>query len=234
MDLYALLQLADTAWPTGGFAFSQGLESHARLGLIADEKTFTEYLDSYLGQVASHELPFLNSAFQFCFLQNEAQKKEFKNLAEEWNASLTAAPIKKASITQGKAWLRLVEAVYPTFSVQSFLSALTISRRLTNFNIPPHFLLVYAWVMKSLACDLETAQTLFFHLALRDQMSAAIRLGLLGPLQAQTLQIKLQKCCRVYRERYGNLDYTQAQRTAPLIDIGQSYSPQLYSRLFQN
>lgn len=224
MNTFTLLQLADAAWPTGGFAFSQGLESQARIGLISDEKTFVEYLESYLGQIASYDLPFLNSGFELVL----DSSPDFLMLAEEWEAGMTTAPMKKASLTQGKAWLRLIDSVHPQLSSKLFCESLKVTQ------VEEHFLLVFIWSLKSLGCSLSDGQTLLFHMALRDQLSAAIRLGLIGPLQAQSFQSRFHAICDHYIQRYGNIKYTSACKTAPLIEIGQGYSPQLYSRLFQN
>jgi len=57
-----LLQLGDSAFPSGGFAFSNGLESLAKLGHIRAMEDFEGYLECHLEQIAGAEIPFLNSA----------------------------------------------------------------------------------------------------------------------------------------------------------------------------
>ena len=69
---------------------------------------------------------------------------------------------------------------------------------------------------------------------LRDQMSAAVRLGVIGPLEAARRQQGLYEyCARILAEGDG-IEYTGATRTAPQLDIAQSLHDHLYSRLFQS
>ena len=53
---YELMHLADSALPAGGYAFSSGLESAYRLGLLSDEAALQEYIEGFLHGVATAEL----------------------------------------------------------------------------------------------------------------------------------------------------------------------------------
>src|SRR5262245_42892320 len=57
--LLALLQLCDTALPTGAYAFSNGLETYTQKGLIHDAATLQEWLEALLHHAVrgSHLLP---------------------------------------------------------------------------------------------------------------------------------------------------------------------------------
>ena len=60
--LARLLHLADSALPTGSFAYSYGLESSVTFGLLRTEAELRAYLYSFLQQVVGFELPFITSA----------------------------------------------------------------------------------------------------------------------------------------------------------------------------
>lgn len=50
--LLALIQLSDSALPTGSFSHSFGLESYLQRGLVDDAEDFTQWLRGYLDQMA--------------------------------------------------------------------------------------------------------------------------------------------------------------------------------------
>jgi urease accessory protein len=74
-------------------------------------------------------------------------------------------------------------------------------------------------------------------MSLRDQLGAAVRLGLVGSLQAQRLHREhilageALLAARADRIRAG---HAAAERAAPMIDLGQASHPRLYSKLFQS
>jgi len=75
---------------------------------------------------------------------------------------------------------------------------------------------------------------LFLFQILRDQMSAAVRLGVIGPLEAARRQQGLYEYCARILDEVDGIEYTGATRTAPQLDIAQSLHDHLYSRLFQS
>ena len=60
--LLLLLQLGDAALPTGGYAFSGGLEAARQLGLVADGAGLHQFARQALRTAGTCELPFLRAA----------------------------------------------------------------------------------------------------------------------------------------------------------------------------
>jgi urease accessory protein UreF len=79
LEPYTLMHLADSALPTGGFAFSQGLESMGKSGHLKSESDFREYLTAQLKTVGEFELPFMNSAYALCDDFDQAVPKNGKH-----------------------------------------------------------------------------------------------------------------------------------------------------------
>lgn len=50
--LFRLIQMTDSAFPVGGFSFSNGLETAAHLGIVHDAQTLLAYARSVAGQAA--------------------------------------------------------------------------------------------------------------------------------------------------------------------------------------
>jgi urease accessory protein len=220
-----LLQLADSAFPSGSFAFSNGLESLAKLGFVRSMADFEQYLECHLEQIAGAEVPFLNSAHGAWSRDAGA---EMERVAMEWDAWLFMPTQRRSSLAQGQAWSRVMEEAYPSADLRS-MRAWFLLREL-----PLHFLMVFGASLKAAEKTLEDARTLFLHMAIRDQLGAAVRLGLLGSLQAQRLHRKFIGVAETFLARSRDWDYSQSTRTSPMIEIAQASHPYLYSKLFQS
>jgi urease accessory protein len=221
------MQLADACFPSGGFAFSNGLESLAKLGYVKRMEEFRQYLDCHLEQVTSAEMPFLNSAYEAAgaWLSDEPA---FEAVAREWDAWLFMPSQRKSSLAQGQAWSRAMEAAYDEPGIRSVRPWFLAEK------LPLHFLPVFAATLKAAGIPLAEGQSLMLHMALRDQLGAAVRLGLLGSMQAQKLHREFIRVGEAYRLRRADWDFTMAVRTAPMIDLAQASHPNLYSKLFQS
>jgi len=85
-----------------------------------------------------------------------------------------------------------------------------------------------------LGLGLETGARMFLFMHLRGLCSAAVRLGITGPLQAQALQHRISAAGeRIWAECL-ELAPEQAAQTAPLLEVWQGSQDRLYSRLFQS
>ncbi|MDB5103319.1 MAG: hypothetical protein JWP91_1008 [Fibrobacteres bacterium] len=220
----ALMQLADACFPSGGFAFSNGLESLAKLGYVKRMGDFREYLEAHLDQVTSGEMPFLNTAYAHA----GSDEAGFADVVREWDAWLFMPSQRKGSLAQGQAWSRAMEASHAGPGI------LALRPWFQGERLPLHFLMVFAATLKSAGVSRCDAQGLLLHMALRDQLGAAVRLGLLGSLQAQKLHrehIRIGEEFRLLREDW---DYGESVRSAPMIDLAQAGHPYLYSKLFQS
>ena len=236
LESMELLQLADACFPSGGFAFSNGLESLAKLGYMKRMEDFREYLECHLDQVTSSEMPFLNSAFG----QAESGpasgddpvpvrlRRGFADVVQEWDAWIFLPSQRRGSLAQGQAWTRAMDEVYARPSIRA------VRPWFLHEKLPLHFLMVLAATLKAAGVSLHDAQSLLLHMALRDQLGAAVRLGLLGSLQAQKLHREYIRIGEKFRGIRGDWKHGQSVRSAPMIDLGQASHPHLYSKLFQS
>ena len=221
LETLHLLQLADTSFPSGSFAFSNGLESLAKLGYLKTMEAFRQYLACHLEQIASAELPFFNSAFA-------VEGDEFTLVAREWDAWVFLPSPRRASLSQGQAWSRAMEAALPEPAVRD------VRPWFAARGLPLHFLMAMAATLRAAGFTLDDAQHLLLHMALRDQLGAGVRLGLLGSLQAQKLHREHIAMGEGLRAARADWTHADAVRAAPMIDLGQASHPHLYSKLFQS
>jgi urease accessory protein len=219
-----LLQITDSAFPLGGFAFSYGLESMAKLGLIREVAEFKKYLLNVLAQISSSEMPFLNSAYNSAPDAHDDLIPVFQRI----DAFITVPCIRKGSITQGRSLLQIVKAVYLDHGFEQFI------HWLRQHDLPTHFAPVFGFVSRKIGFSHTETLSAYAYIALRDQTSAAIRLGLLGPHEAQAILTKTLGRVNATIDSVKDLSYEQAFKVAVALEIAQAHHPNLYSHLFQN
>lgn len=216
-----LLHLADSALPTGSFAYSYGLESSLTFGLIRTETEFRAYLYSFLQQAVGFELPFITSAAQVSFT-------DLPTLLTEYDAQLLAPALHRASLTQGKNWLKLLATFYPAAGLAE------LGRELAQQALPAHFVPLFGLSLGRVGFGIADIQSTYLHLALRDQLSAAIRLGFIGPMAGHLLQHDFYAIFESLLDSADIRPYSEATRCTLLLDVAQIFHDDIYSRLFQN
>ncbi len=219
-----LLHLADSAFPTGAFAYSSGLEGLACAGCFESGEALEQYLEAYAAQALSQDLPYLNSAYA----AREQESNFLPALLWEWDACFCNQAMRKASLRQGKTLLDLLVSLYAHPDLFGLQVVLERESR------PAHFLPLLGFALAALGAELAEAQSLYVYLQVRDQISATVRLGLLGPRAAQALQSRLLAKAQSTLPEYAKLRHEAAWKTAPLLEVGQGCHQFLYSRLFQN
>ena len=219
--LARLLHLADSALPTGSFAYSYGLESSLTFGLVRSETEFRAYLYSFLQQVMSFEIPFATSAASI-------SKEELPTLLTEYDAQLLTPALHRASLTQGKNWLKLLATFYPEAALAK------LGEELAQQHLPGHLVPLFGLSLGRVGFALIDIQATYLHLALRDQLSAAIRLGFIGPMAGHLLQHDFYSVFESLLAAADIRPYTEATRCTVLLDVAQMLHDDIYSRLFQN
>jgi urease accessory protein len=129
-----------------------------------------------------------------------------------------------ASVRQGRAFLATCARSFDSDSITS-LDDDVRARRLHGHHAP-----LFGAVLRSLAVPLPDAQAVFLHGALRGVLSAAVRLGLIGPHEAQHTQRTLAPLCDDVLAAIPDEPF----QTAPALDLFAAVHDRLYSRLFQS
>ncbi|MBC6990347.1 MULTISPECIES: urease accessory protein UreF [Hymenobacter] len=224
-QLARLLHLVDSAIPTGSFAYSYGLESSITFGLVKTPFGLRNYLYSFLQQAVSMEFPFINSCYKLALPDLNT---ELATIATEYDAMMLVPTLHRASVAQGKNWLKLLESFYPEAGLD------VVNQWFVQEQIPLHFVLGFALCLKRMGFSLPDVQTMYLHMALRDQISAAIRLGFMGPMEGHKLQHDFYSIFENLMASHAETEYFQASRSAFLLDAAQVFHEDVYSKLFQN
>lgn len=211
-------QLADSAFPTGGFAHSWGLEAAWQSGEVPDAAALQRLLRDAVWQAGHGGLPFVTAAWK--------APERLGELDAINDVFLTNAVANRASRVQGRAFLATCARIWP----RPALAALEHDGAQRAGHCAP----IVGAALRALDVPLDTAQRLFLFNAARGMLAAAVRLGVVGSYEAQRLQFESGTLLDEVRRRCANLEDGEATQTAPLLDLLQSAHERLYSRLFQS
>jgi urease accessory protein len=220
---WQLLQIADSAFPTGGFAHSGGLEAAVQHGRARTADDLCAYVGEHLWNVGWASLPFVTAAF-------DAPHEVWA--LDAWNdASITSHVANRASRTQGRTFLATCARI---FDDPLHHCVLALSARARTRQVSAHFAPVFGAVLAALGASRLEVQALHLHLALRGVTSAAVRLGLAGPHEAQRLQRSHGPTLDAVLAACGSLAPDEAATAFPLLDMMGATHDRLYARLFQS
>ncbi len=213
-----LYQLADSAFPTGGFAHSAGLEAAAQLGEIGGATDVAAFCEQALWQAGLASLPFVHAA--------HAAPDSIAAYDTRCHAFLSNHVANRASRAQGRAFASTCARIF-TIPAIARLDEAVRARALRGHHAP-----LFGAVLSALDVAAADAAQLFLHQSLRGACSAAVRLGLLGPHEAQRLQHDLAPLAARVAAACASLPIEAAAQPAPLLDLFGSLHDRLYARLF--
>ncbi|WCJ31156.1 urease accessory protein F [Euphorbia peplus] len=215
-------QLLDSILPTGGFAHSFGLEAAVQARIILDPTDLNTLVIHILENTGSLLLPFVYAA------SISPDADSCKRLDRVLDAMLTNEVSRKASISQGSALMRAAAAIFTEFPSLKTMR----DRFLGSAEVSFHHAPVFGMVCGLVGMDSETCQRAYLFITMRDAISAATRLNLVGPLGAAVLQHQMSGVAETILKRWKNHSVDEACQTAPVLDTLQGCHSYLYSRLF--
>lgn len=214
-------QIADSSFPTGGFAHSGGLEAAVQLGVVRDGETLLAFLHSAIQQLDAGVGQIMRLGWRKPTCLSE--------LDQECDLFLNNHVANRASRCQGQAFLA---SAAKTFAVDSLGEQ---SRNIRDTNRPGHLAPVFATVLRELDIGEDEMIELFRFISVRAFLSSAVRLGIVGPMQAQKIQAQLGRCDFASTSPDCDALATGPPRQiSPILDLLQATHDRLYSRLFQS
>jgi urease accessory protein len=215
---WLIWQMADSAFPAGGFAHSSGLEAAWQSGEVTGAAGLDRFVRDTIEQAGRGGLPLVTAA--------HAAPERLATFDDQADAFLINAVANRASRVQGRALASTCARIWPLPPLRDLEAQ---AKSLHGHHAP----LVGA-AGRALSIPVDVSQRLFLFQAVRVVIAAAVRLGIVGPYEAQRLQCDCADLLNAVHARCRALDERQVTQTAPLIDLLQSTHDRLYSRLFQS
>ena len=217
---YLVWQLIDSAFPSGGFAHSGGLEAALQHGHVTDGDSAHAFARQALAQCGRSALPIVTAAHR-----HHDSLGELDHLSDVFLSNPVA---NRASRAQGRALLLSVARSFPGTDVE------TLGTRIRIEGMAGHYAPLFGRLFSVLGIDMADTQRAYLFVSARGVSAAAVRLGIMGAFEAQAMQAELTAHIDSVVRDCGELSPDDIAQTAPLIDLFQATQDRLYSRLFQS
>lgn len=221
-----LIQLADSFFPSGTYTFSHGLESLVQQNRVQQPEDIIYFLQILLhNKIATCDLVALIHAYHAGAVND---LKAVRQVETQLYAQTLIETIRRTQQQSGRALLMVAQSTWQ----HEQLEVLDRARASKQFYcLHP----VVFGVVGNIA-DLSVSDTslAFLHGFVTGVLGAAIRLGILGHLQAQKMLLLLASDIQQASSTASKMSLNQMWSCTPAIDIAQMQHSQLSSRLFAN
>ena len=222
IQLLQTLQLMDSFFPVGAFAYSDGLETAAADGRVSDAASLQEWMGHFLDAVfvPCEGLALVKSMTALERSDHDA----LRNLDTELTAIRPASAVRAASTGVGKRLL----AAYTAICTDGRFTAL--AELLPQGNAAT----AYGLVFFHRGIQKREAALAFGYNRLAGMVSAGLRLISIGQQQGQTLLTRGIERLPSAVDRILEMEDEPLRSFSPMMDIQQMNHRYVYSRLFRS
>lgn len=224
--LLSLMQLTDSFFPSGGFAYSWGLETCVSDGIVEGVEGLESFLASCLGgQLARGDALAAKLAFEV------ARNKDLAALVRldiRLNAMKTARECREGSLQVGKQILKVANALHQVPFLLEFATQIDAKRAFG------HHAPVFGTVCHALGAARRDCVQAFLYQAASGIVSAGVRLIPLGHMDGQRALERIKPLLVEISDAVEPLGEDDMSSFAPGIEIRAMRHETLYSRLFRS
>jgi len=217
LQLAQLLQLTDSFFPVGAFAYSDGLESAAANGKLRDGASLKIWIEHYLNNVF---VPCDGLAFLQCteaFQRHDMER--IRAIDEELTAIRPASAVRDSSRMIGKRLMATYSGISGMTGVE-----------LPHCNAPA----AYAIALTHRGIDVRTGTIAFGYGRMSGMISASLRLIAVGQQEAHGILSHSLEQLPAAVDQIFELRTEPLRCFTPMMDIAQMNHQHMYSRLFRS
>lgn len=189
-------------------------------GAVASLDELEELVSGVIWQCALSALPLVEAA--------HADPTALESLDALSDATLWSHVGKRASRTQGRAFIDAAARIWPDSTIMEARIALT-ERRIHGHHAP-----LFGVVARAIGAPREATSQAFLHATLRAVVSAAVRLGVVGPYEGQAMTARATQTLERALAAGHARTIDELAQPLPLAELFQGTQDSLYSRLFQS
>ena len=218
------MQLSDSFFPSGSYTLSHGLESLVQSDRLKQPEDFVSFLRILLhNKIGTCDLVALIHSYKGSVDDDLAKVRQ----ADARLFAQTAIAISRQTQCQsGRALLMVAQSTWQ----DKQLEILAKDRLNNNFNcLHP---IVFGVVGNIAGLSLTDTALAFLHGFVTGLLGAAIRLGILGHLQAQQISLDLAEDMEAVLFAASSIDLNLMYSCTPAIDLAQMRHTKLNTRLF--
>lgn len=222
----ALMQLADSFFPSGTFTLSHGLEALVQSKQVQSVDDLRNFLRLLLhNRIGSSDLVALIHAYRASARDNclEIRDVDLQLFAQ--------TPLQQTRETQRKSGRALLMVACSTWDDPQLNTIRSYTETGSMHGLHP---VVFAVVGRSAGLDEDDTAFAFLHSFLTGLCGAAIRLGIIGHLKAQVILKEMATELDIVARRAVSIDLDEIWSCTPFIDIAQIAHKNLPQKLFTN
>lgn len=223
-QLFYLMQIAGGTFPSGGFSQSWGLETYIVKGSVSDEKSFKEFIETYLESTVTRcEGPIMYEAYKLAVEWNDNKLKELEELS---CAAKVTKESRESSLRMGKAFMRIMADIIE----DEHLSKIKSLCRPEGISYP----VVYGAVCGRLKLDIGDSMKAFVFSTVNALVQSAVKLIPLGNKQAQQILLELYPVMARASEESLEININDISNFCPGLDIASIQHEYLSTRLYMS
>ena len=220
----ALMQLADSFFPSGSFTLSHGLEylvQNKQIKNAADLQTFLQIL--LLNKIGSCDLVALIHSHR------GSQQNSLPIIIDADRQLFNQTLIATNRQTQQKSGRALLMVAQETWQDEKLRQLQEKTATKQFYCLHP---VVFGVVAEIAGIDEQNTALAFLHSYITGLLGAAIRLGIIGHIQAQKILLALQLDIVTTYHQACSLKLSEMWSCTPTIDLAQMQHQKLKTRLF--
>jgi urease accessory protein len=222
-QLLMLLQWMDSAFPTGAFAHSGGLETYTQEEIVQAPDDLLQLISAKLQMASSTDFIIIHCAMTAYTANNTAALHHLDDLC---SASKIATETRHASEKIGRRMLENVLNVRPDEHLTAYRT------RIAGQAGRGHHAVVHGLVCASMGLDAHAALLAFAYALAANQTSAVLKLMSIGQTQAQAVLGRAHSAMQSAVEAALNRTLDDFGSFSPGLDIRTMQHEHLFRRLF--